>query len=64
MKKFRSSGSVKDRPRAHKPKILKDEHYAFIDAALDQDDGLTTRMLTYMLCQKFPDIVVSYSTVK
>ena len=59
MKKFRSSGSVKDRPRAHKPKILKDEHYAFIDAALDQDDGLT-----YMLCQKFPDIVVSYSTVK
>ena len=64
LKKYKSTGSVKDRPRAHRPKILKDEHYAFIDEALEEDDELTTKRLSYMLFEKFPDLVVSHSTVK
>jgi len=64
LKKYRETGSVVDRPRARVPKKLRNQHYAFIDQCLENDDELTTRKLYHLLVEKYPNIGVSLSTVK
>ncbi len=64
IKKYRETGSIADRPRARVPKKLTDEHYVFIDNALEKDDELTTRKLHHLLVDAFPNLDVSHSTVK
>ena len=43
IKKFRLTGSVADRPRRHKPRILTDEQIRFLDDCMAEDDELPAR---------------------
>ena len=62
--KYNQTGSVVDRYRATRLRILGNEHYRVIDDALTQNDELTTQQLYNVLIRKFPNLCVSLSTVK
>ena len=62
--KYNHTKSVTDRPRGKKQKLLSDEHYRLIDNALCENDELTTRQLAMLLLQNYPELNVSWSTIK
>ena len=59
--KYQQTGSVLDKCRATRPRILGNDHHRAIDAALIDNDELTTGQI---LTSKFPELCVSLSTVK
>ncbi len=64
IKKFKTTGSVRDNRTWTPPRLLQDIHLRFIDQALAADDELTSRKLLDMLCTQFPDLKLSISTNK
>ena len=56
MAKYNKTGTVADRPRAKRKKLLNDEHYRVIDIALSENDELTTRQLHSLLLERFPGV--------
>ena len=62
--KYKRTGSVADRPRRSRARLLSREHYNLIDQVLISNDELTTEQIHGLLLQKFPDLKVSISTVK
>ena len=57
--KYNQTGSVVDRYRATRLRILGNEHYRVIDDALTQNDELTTRQLYNVLIPE-PSCVFKY----
>ena len=64
MAKYHETRSVLDWPRIVGSKILNDVHYRLIDPALADSDELTSRQLRAMLCSKYPEQLMSISTVE
>lgn len=62
--KYKQTGTVDDRPRSKREKLLRDPHYCFIDIAISENDELTTRQLHSLLVERFPGLRISLSTVR
>ena len=58
--KYAKSGKVSNIKRSSRPSILGNEHYKFIDNAMEEDDELTA----YKLKKHYPDLNLSISTVR
>ena len=56
--------SVGDRKRAPRRRQLSNEHFQFIDEAMEADRELTSRQLHSMVVKEYPDLIVSVSTIK
>lgn len=64
IKKFRTTGSVRDCRTWKPPRKLQDMHLRFIDQAMANDDELTSQKLHWMLLEQFPELRMSNRTVK
>ena len=62
--KFAKTGFVRDIKRAPRQSILKDEHYQFIDEAMERNDELTAYNLWSRLKEAYPNLRLSVSTVR
>ena len=62
--KHTHTGSVLDRHRAKRARILTDQHYRTMDKALAENDELTTRQLQTVLSTEYPLLSLSLSTIK
>lgn len=64
VQKYRTKGIIKDLPRRKKLPILSQQMRQFIDEELQKNDELTSTKIKEMLAEKWPDIVVSTTTIK
>ena len=64
VEKYRTKGIVKDLPRRKRPRILSQQMRQFIDEELQKNDELTSTRIKEMLAEKWPDVVVSTTTIK
>lgn len=64
IRKQKLTGSIANKKVPKRQKKLTDEHYRFIDAAMARNNELSAPKLHALLREKFPDCVVSESTVK
>ena len=66
VKKYAHYGLIADRKRDPQPSILRQEHYAFIDKAMIDNDELTAYQLLHKLKEIYPELQlhVSLSTVR
>ena len=64
VKKFEDTGSVVDRPRRRAPRKVTEEMRDAIDQAFDDNDELTSRQLQSFIKDKWPDVIVSCSTIR
>ena len=64
IRKHKETGSIQDRRRSERAKKLGEEHYRYIDTAMAGNDELSAPKLHAMLSEKYPELVVSQSTVK
>lgn len=64
LKKYRRYGTVGDLRRSRLPKKLSEDQLVFIDDSLAENDELTARKLRYLLQERWPETVVSISTIK
>ena len=62
--KHRKTGTVADLPQATRPTKLSREQYSFIDEEMTKDDELTARKMRQLLEERWPETIVSISTVK
>ena len=62
--KFAKTGLVRDIKRSPRPSILSQEHYEFIDSAMEKNDELTAYTLLNKLKEEYPDLHLSISTVR
>ncbi len=64
LKKYGETNSIADRKRAPRRRLLRNEHFVFIDEAMEENPELTSRQLHDMVIEKFPGLRASVSTVK
>ena len=64
LKKYNQTCSVADLKRTPRRRLLTDEHFRFMDEAMEANPELTSRQLHGMVADKFSDVSVSISTVK
>ena len=64
VQKYRTKGVINDLPRRKRLRILSQQMRQFIDEELHKDDELTSTRIKEMLTEKWPDIVVSTTTIK
>ena len=64
LKKYRKYHVYTDLPRAAAPKVLNDEQVKFIDNEMAKNDELTVRQIQALLLTKWPQLVVSLTTIK
>ena len=62
--KYAKCGKVSNIKRSSRPSILGNEHYKFIDNAMEEDDELTAYKLHCKLKKHYPDLNLSISTVR
>ena len=63
VQKYRTKGVINDLPRRKRSRILSQQMRQFIDEELRKDDELTSTRIKEMLTEKWPDIVVSTTTI-
>ena len=56
LKKYQETNSIADLKRAPRRRQLGNEHFQFIDEALEADCELTSRQLHGMVVEKYPDL--------
>ena len=64
VEKYRSKGTIKDLPRRKRSCILSQGMRQFIDEEMQKNDELTSTKIKEMFAEKWPDIVVSTTTIK
>ena len=64
VQKYHTKGVINDLPRRKRSRILSQQMRQFIDEELRKDDELTSTRIKEMLTEKWPDIVVSTTTIK
>ena len=64
LKKYNQTCSVADLKRTPRRRLLTDEHFRFMDEAMEANPELTSRQLHGMVADKFSDVSVSISTGK
>ena len=64
VEKYRSKGTIKDLPRRKRSCILSQGMRQFIDEEMQKNDELTSTKIKEMFTEKWPDIVVSTTTIK
>ena len=64
LKKYNEIDSIADQTRAPRRRQLSNEHFQFIDEAMEADRELTSRQLHGLVVEKYPDLNVSISTIK
>ena len=62
--KWRTKGVIRDLPRWKRSCILSEEMRQFIDEELQKNDELTSTKIKEMLGEKWPDIIISKTTIK
>ena len=62
--KWRTKGAIKDLHRWKRSCILSEEMRRFIDEELQKNDELTSTKIKEMLGEKWPDVIVSKTTIK
>ena len=62
--KWRTKGVIRDLPRRKRSCILSEEMRQFIDEELQKNDELTSTKIKEMLGEKWPDIIISKTTIK
>ena len=61
IKRWKETGGYKDRDRSGRPKLIPNEHYRFIDKAMEKNDELTVSDLMEALQKKFWHEATKYS---
>ena len=64
LEKYHQTKSIADRKRAPRRRQLSNEHFQFIDEAMEANRELTSRQLHGMVVEKYPELCVSVSTIK
>jgi hypothetical protein len=64
LEKYHQTKSIADRKRAPRRRQLRNEHFQFIDEAMEANRELTSRQLHGMVVEKYPELCVSVSTIK
>jgi len=64
LKKYQQTKSIGDRKRAQRRRQLSNEHFQFIDEAMEADRELTFRQLHSMVVKEYPDLSISVSIIK
>ena len=64
VQKYRLKGTIRDLPRRKMPQILTEEMKKFMEDNLLVNDELTSTAMKNLLLEKWPDLVVSISTIK
>jgi len=64
LKKYNETNSIADQKRAPRRRQLRNEHFQFIDEAMEDNRELTSRQLHGLVVEKNPDLNVSISTIK
>ena len=59
--RWKETGSVKDRPRSGRPKLIPELHYRYIDKKMSENDELTAGSLMDLLLDRFGRHAVLYS---
>lgn len=62
--KWRSKGIIKDLPQRKRSCILSEEMRRFIDEEIQKNDELTSTKIKEMLAEKWPDVIISKTTIK
>ena len=64
VEKYRTKGIIKDLPRRKRSCILSKGMRQFIDEELQKNDELTSTKIKEMLAERWPDVVISTTTIK
>ena len=61
IKRWKETGSYKDRYKSGRPKLIPDDHYKFINEVLEKNNELTTSDLMEALRKRFGEKATTYS---
>jgi len=64
LKKYNETNSIANQKRAPRRKQLRNEHFQFIDEAMEDNRELTSGQFHGLVVEKYPDLNVSISTIK